>query len=247
MVITSVNNKYVKDISKLKEKKYRDLENCFLVETRHLVEEAYKEGLLEELIILDKEEYSLENVKIIIVSKEVMKKISSTDSINPVMGVVKKKNSGEVIGTKVLILDNVQDPGNLGTIIRSSVALGIETLVLSLDTVDLYNPKVIRSSEGMIFHLNIVRRDVFKCILDLRDRGYQVIGTDVHGGVNVREFKAHDKYGLILGNEGKGIKKEILDMVDTRIYIPMKKECESLNVGVSAGIILYELNKEKLG
>ena len=221
MVITSVNNKYVKDISKLKVKKYRDLENCFLVETRHLVEEAYKEGLLEELIILDKEEYSLENVKIIIVSKEVMKKISSTDSINPVMGVVKKKNSGEVIGTKVLILDNVQDPGNLGTIIRSS--------------------------EGMIFHLNIVRRDVFKCILDLRDRGYQVIGTDVHGGVNVREFKAHDKYGLILGNEGKGIKKEILDMVDTRIYIPMKKECESLNVGVSAGIILYELNKEKLG
>ena len=134
MIITSINNNHIKDLTKLKDKKYRDITNNFLVETEHLVEEAYKKGLLQELILLEDCPYT-KDVKTTYVSLEVMKKLSTTNTPNNIMGVVKKKVENYNLGNKILILDNIQDPGNLGTIIRSSVAFNIDTIVLGTDTV----------------------------------------------------------------------------------------------------------------
>ena len=155
MVITSLSNPKIKEIAKLKEKKYRDLNNSFLVETLHLVKEAYNAKLLKMIILLDGEKNPYPDIDTIYVSAEVMKKISSLDSVTSIMGVASKRKEEEV-SNKILILDSIQDPGNLGTIIRSSVAFSIDTIILSKNTVDMYNPKVLRASEGMIFHKNIL-------------------------------------------------------------------------------------------
>ena len=149
MIITSLDNDNVKKWKKLCKKKYRDEYGIYLVEGEHLVEEAYKSGVLDKVLVLDGEDYSYDNI--IYVSYEVMKSISSLDTPNKIMGICKKKENNELIGKRFLLLDGVQDPGNLGTIVRSAVAFGIDTIILSNETVDLYNPKVLRSTQGMIF------------------------------------------------------------------------------------------------
>jgi TrmH family RNA methyltransferase len=242
MVITSVNNNHIKELSKLKDKKYRDSTNTYLIETKHLVEEAYKQNLLQELIILDKEDYTLD-VPITYVSVEVMKKLATTNTPSSILGVVKKKEENNYLGNKILVLDNIQDPGNLGTIIRSGVAFDVDTIVLSNDTVDLYNPKVIRSSEGMFFHINIIKRDLPSFLDELKENNYTIYGTNVKNGNLVSDITSRSKYALIMGNEGNGVSKELLDRCNSYIYIPMNKTCESLNVGVATSIILYEFSK----
>ena len=145
------------------------------------------------------------------------------------------------IGDRILILDGIQDPGNLGTIIRSSVAFNIDSIVLSKDSVDLYNSKVIRATQGMIFNINIIQKDLLEFIPLLKD--YKIYGTKVNGGKSLKNVEKVKKFAIIMGNEGQGVKKDILDMCSDYIYIDMNKSCESLNVGVATSIILYELDK----
>lgn len=240
-IIHSLDNKKIKNLSKLLNKKYRDLGNEFLVEGEHLVEEAYKASKLKEVI--KTEDYPNNyNVPTTIVTYEVIKKLSSSVTPQRVIGVVNKLEEKE-LGNKILILDNIQDPGNLGTIIRSSVAFNIDTIILSETTVDLYNDKTIRSSEGMLFHINIIKRDIIKFIDKLHKLEYQVYGTKVTDGQNVKEANFPKKIAIVMGNEGAGIRKEILDKCDDYLFIPMSNSCESLNVGVATSIILYELDK----
>ena len=243
MVITSVNNEHIKELAKLKDKKYRDSSNLFLVETEHLVLEAFKEGLVKELI-LDKDALFPLDVTTIYVNREVMKKLSSMESIPKVMAVVYKKKEDFNIGEKILVLDNIQDPGNLGTIIRSAVAFNIDTIVLSNDTVDLYNPKVVRSNQGMMFHVNIIRTDVVKFIADLKKDGYKIVGTKVTNGHDVKESKIYSHFALIIGNEGRGMSKDLDLLYDEYLYIRMNDNCESLNASVAASIIMYEINNK---
>ena len=243
MVITSVNNEHIKELVKLKDKKYRDSSNLFLVETEHLVLEAFKEGLVKELI-LDKDALFPLDVTTTYVNREVMKKLSSTESIPKVMAVVYKKKEDFNIGEKILVLDNIQDPGNLGTIIRSAVAFNIDTIVLSNDTVDLYNPKVVRSNQGMMFHVNIIRTDVVKFIADLKKDGYKIVGTKVTNGHDVKESKIYSHFALIIGNEGRGMSKDLDLLCDEYLYIRMNDNCESLNASVAASIIMYEINNK---
>ena len=167
MLITSVHNEHIKELVKLKEKKYRDESNAFLVETKHLALEAYKAGLLKELILEQNEIFPLD-VETLYVSKEILKKLSSTVTPSNVMAVVEKRKQEEKYGEKVLILDRIQDPGNLGTIIRSAVAFNIDTIVCSPDTVDFYNPKVVRASQGMLFHIPIFVENTNKLIIKLK-------------------------------------------------------------------------------
>ena len=239
MLITSLNNDHVKELAKLKEKKYRDSVNAFLVEGEHLVLEAYKTGLIKELI-LEKDRLFPINVPTTYVTNDIIHKISCLESPSDVMAVVSKKEEDN-IGEKILILDDIQDPGNLGTIIRSAVAFGIDTLVLSPNTVDIYNPKVIRSTQGMIFHLNIIIRPLNEFIENLKKDNYKILGTKVTSGIDVKESKTYSHFALIMGNEGSGVKEEILDSCDECLYIKMNEECESLNVGVATSILLYEL------
>ena len=140
-----------------------------------------------------------------------------------------------------MILDNIQDPGNLGTIIRSCVAFNVDTLIISDNSVDLYNPKVLRATQGMIFHLNIIVTNLIKIIKELKDEGYKVAGTNVVNGTLVSEFEKKERFAIIMGNEGNGVSSEVSKLIDENIYIPISQTCESLNVGVAASIILYEL------
>lgn len=238
-VITSLDNKKIKELSKLLNKKYREIEGKFLVEGEHLVNEALKTGNLIEVIKTTDYDYDF-NVKTTFVTYEVIKKLCSSVTPQKVIGVVKKLEERE-IGNKILILDNLQDPGNLGTIIRSSVAFDVDTIVLSENCVDLYNDKVIRSSEGMIFYANIIKRNIDEFIDELHNLDYQVFGTRVTDGLNVKEIVKPEKIAIVMGNEGAGVRKEILDKCDKFLYIPMSSNCESLNVGVATSIILYEL------
>lgn len=239
MLITSVNNEHIKELCKLKEKKYRDKLSLFLIEGEHLINESLKENLLIEVFALEGADYNYENITY--VTESVMKKLSSTDSIPKVIGVSKKRKE-ENIGNRVLILEDIQDPGNLGTLIRSSVAFNIDTIILSPKTVDLYNSKVIRSTEGMIFHLNIIIRDLESIIKKLKEENYLILGTNVNNGINIKDIKVPSKYALIIGNEGKGMSSEIGNLCDKNIYIKMNERVESLNASVAASILLYEIN-----
>ena len=243
MIITSLDNDNVKKWKKLCKKKYRDEFGIYLVEGEHLVEEAYKSGVLDKVIVLDGEDYSYDNI--IYVSYEVMKAISSLDTPNKIMGVCKKKENIEIVGKRFLLLDGIQDPGNLGTIVRSAVAFNIDTIILSDDTVDLYNPKVLRSTQGMIFHTNIIERDLVSVIDELHNMGITVYGTDVNNGIDARELSSLDKtsFALVMGNEGNGVRKEVKELCDKNLYINMNENVESLNVGVATSILLYELGR----
>ena len=237
--ITSVNNNHIKELCKLKEKKYRDSSNTYLIEGEHLIYEAYKEGILLEVLPLIGEDFSMD-CQVTFISKEVMKKLASTDSIPNVIGICKKKEEKE-IGDKLIILEDIQDPGNLGTIIRSSLAFGIDTVVLSTKTVDLYNPKVVRSTQGMIFHINIIVRELIPFIKDLKNNNYVIYGTKVNNGINVKNIEKKDKYALIIGNEGNGMSNDIGLLCDKNLYINMDNNVESLNAAVAASILLYEM------
>lgn len=239
MIITSLNNPTIKEISKLKNKKYRDLTNTYLAEGEHLVEEAYKNNILTKIILLEDTicNYDIEKIY---VTKEVMKKLTELDTPNKIIGIV-KKNTPLPIGNKILILDNIQDPGNLGTIIRSSVAFDIDTIVLSPNTVDIYNPKVIRSTQGMIFYTNIITLELKEFINEIKTKNYTIFGTNVRNGKNIKEITLPEKFALVLGNEGQGVSKEIESLCDDNIYIKMSSKCESLNVSVATSILLYEV------
>ncbi len=239
MIIESVDNKKIKSLKKLHQKKYRDEMQMFLIEGIHLVSEAYKTGNLLEIILLDGETIDFD-VDITYVSKNVMKSLSELETPYNIIGVCKYPKEKE-IGNKVLMLDGVQDPGNLGTIIRSCLAFNIDTIILSETTVDLYNSKVLRGCQGMNFHINIIRGNLKDYIFKLKTDKYKIYTTDVNNGNELKNIKTTDKYVIIMGNEGNGVSKEISDLSDEKIYIKMNDKCESLNVAVATSIILYEL------
>ena len=239
MHITSINNEYIKEISKLNEKKYRDKSNKYLIEGLHLVTEALKYDIIDTIII--REDFSYEtDIKHIIVSNEVMKKLSDNPSIPKIMAVVNKKES-TIKGNKILLLDRLQDPGNLGTIIRSAVAFNFDTIILSNDTVDLYNSKVLRSTQGMLFNINILRQDLTNVINELKNNNYTIYGTKVDNGNDVKEINKINKFALIIGNEGTGISDNILKQCDKYLYIKMNNNCENLNSGVKKKKKMYEI------
>ena len=235
-MIESVNNERIKEYSKLKIKKFRDETGMFIVEGEHLVEEALKYMEVVEIFSLDGRKDTTK------VSENVMAKLSDLKSIPPILAVLRKKENFIPVGN-IIVLDNIQDPGNLGTIIRSSKAFDFEAIVLSEDSVDEYNSKVIRASEGMMFSTNIVRRDLNEFLPDIKNN-YDILTTDVNGGDNISDYKTEWDIALILGNEGNGVRPEIAKYADKKIYIPMAQGVESLNVGVAASILMYEINKK---
>ena len=242
-IIKSLDNKKVKRYTKLLQKKYREEEKKFLVVGDHLVIEAYKTNNLLEVIKTEDNNICLD-VPTTYVTYDIIKKISGMSNPQTIIGLCSILPPGN-LGDRVLMLDDIQDPGNLGTIIRSSVAFNIDTIVISSHTVDLYNDKVIRASEGMIFNINIIKKDLLTFIDELKKENYYIYGTNVNGGKLVDNLELPDKYVIIVGNEGNGVKEEILAKCDEYFYVPMNSKCESLNVGVATSIILYELDKNK--
>lgn len=242
MLYTSTQNEKIKELKKLSIKKYRDKTGLFLVEGKHLVLEAYKTGYLKELLLEQDELFPLA-VPTNYLSNNVIHYISDVESPSTVFGVCEKPKEDTNYGNQILILDGIQDPGNLGTIIRSAVAFHVDTIIVSSSTVDIYNPKVVRSSQGMIFHIPIVVKDLYDIIPELQKEHYKIFGTKVTYGKNLKTVEKCEKFAIIMGNEGQGVEEALLDLCDEYLYIKMDDRCESLNVGVATSIILYELDK----
>ncbi len=238
MNLTSIHNEKVKFWSSLKIKKYRDKEKLFLIEGDHLVNKALKENLVVDLISLD-DNYDFDNK--FIVTKDIMKKISNQMSISNVAATVKYFKKSDINGN-VIILDNVQDPGNLGTIIRSASAFSFDTIILGNGTVDLYNDKVIRASEGMIFDHVFIKGDLKEIFEGLKKLNYHIIGTDVKLGRDIKQ-ELSKNVAIVIGNEGNGMNPVL--KCDSYVKIPINKNCESLNAGVAASILMYEVYNGK--
>ena len=232
MLYSSIENSKIKELKKLSLKKYRDKTKMFLVEGEHLIIEAYKAGYLDELLFEEGYEYNLDT-KINYVSKNVMQYLSSLDTPSKMMGVCIKKD-GKVNGKRILMLDDIQDPGNLGTIIRTLDSAGIKQIILSKGTVDVYSSKVVRSTMGAIFRVNIIEAENLKnAISSIKEHGYQVMATSLQGAKSIYDVN-YKKVGIIIGNEANGVSKEILNLADQKIKIPMlrknrKLKCSSSN------------------
>ena len=249
MLITSLDNERIKKYRKLHDKKYRDRLNLFLVEGWHLVLEAYQAGIIEEVILTENVSCELVVPKVY-VTKEIIKKITEVDTPVPILALCHKmKNSYPEMGKRILMLDGIQDPGNLGTILRSAKAFHVDTVILGTKTVDLYNAKVLRATQGMVFHLHVLEADLIKLIPEKKQKQIPIYGTRVEGGEDVRnlETTAKSQYALVVGNEGNGVSEEVLSLCDHYLYIQMDKAVESLNVAVATSILLYELDRRESG
>ncbi|WP_339024523.1 RNA methyltransferase [Spiroplasma endosymbiont of Agriotes lineatus] len=243
-IINSINNFLIKDLVKLKESKYRKEKEQFLIEGFHLIEEAKKQNKLLMILATQDIANKIEDfINIITVNEQIIKKISATVSPQPIIGVCSFLDySYEVDKNLVVMLDKIQDPTNLGNIVRSCVAFGVQTLYISNDSVDIYNDKVIRTSMGAIFHLNIIKTNLELVIASVKDKGFKVYGTVFKEANNrLRDVNFNNQVALLFGNEGKGINSHLWPLIDDNFYIPTSNGVESLNVANALTISLYEI------
>lgn len=238
--ITSLSNPLIKELVLLKNKKERINKQQFIVEGYHLVEEAYKNKCLKQIFITS-DDVKYPDIDTIKTTDIIIKKLSSTMEPQGIVGIVEMPKFEKKKYSKYLVLDDVADPGNLGTIIRSSLALGIEALIVSPDTVDEYNDKVLRATQGAIFKLPIFRENLEKAISNLKEQKIPVLVTSLKGAVDVATLPRMDKFAVVLGNEAHGVKEKIVDLADKVVKITMYNNVESLNVGITAGMITYYL------
>lgn len=239
-VISSKDNKKIKDYRKLNTTKGRKKSGLFLIEGEHLVEEAIKHGVsFEEIIISEGFDHDLElsNKALMYITEEVMKSLSSLETPPGIIAIVKNVKERKLSYNRVLLLENIQDPGNLGTLIRTADAFGFKTIIVSPDTVDPYNPKVLRAAQGSHFHLNILTRQVSEAVMAFK--GLK-IGTSLDDAVYIDSFnKPDDDIMLVLGNEGSGLREDTLNMMDINAKIDMVGDSESLNVAIAGAILMH--------
>ncbi len=238
MIITSKSNPQIKEISKLvADKKFRDELGLYVVEGVKPVNECIAAGCkIKEIVCTEKFSASYEGA--LTVSDGVFSFISSEKTPQGVLAVVyTPKNELKAPEKSCILLDRIQDPGNLGTIIRTANAAGYDEIYL-INCADAYSPKAVRASMSGIFFVTVYcgeREEVLNVL-----KGVPLICADMHGE-NIFEFSAPEKFCLCIGNEGSGICKEIFDVAEYKIKIPMRKTCESLNAAISAGIAMYRL------
>ena len=245
--IESNKNPQIKQWKKLHTKKERDKTETFIIEGFHLVEEALKSDvIIRELIISETVDipssWNVDNLSITIVTEKIMKEISDTDTSQGIAAICEQYSArAEVNFTRLLLIDAVQDPGNLGTMIRTADAAGIDAVIIGEGSVDVYNSKVIRSTQGSIFHIPIVKGNLHDTIDQLKQNGTKVYGTSLKNAVDYKQAAAEESFAILVGNEGNGVNPELLVKTDQNLYIPIYGKSESLNVAVAAGILLYHL------
>lgn len=260
MTITSKDNDLIKHIRKLKEKKYRDEFGEFIVEGAKMIEEAIKEeAKIKYIIVCDdcKTESSMTQEQLYDIAKYecvyVTEKIFSliTDVVAPqgIMAVIEKpiksENKIDYKQDHFLILDNIQDPGNMGTILRTADSLNMKQIIVSPGTADCYNSKVVRSTMGAIFRVNVVERELEKVIKEMQKREIKVYATDLKTDKTIYNVD-YSKSAVVIGNEANGVSQNVLDLADEKIKIPMPGKTESLNAAVATSVILYEVYREDL-
>lgn len=257
--VESKNNQTIKLIKKLKEKKYRDIEDVFIVEGPNILRDAIKNK--EEIVFIGidastkhYEEYnsfitSEYKDKVTLVDSDIYKGLTETVSPQDILGLVKKRktpvNKDKDSKKRFVVLDELQDPGNVGTVIRTAEAAGFTGVIAIKGTADFYSSKVIRSAAGSLFRINLIefhnREDAY---IFLNDNNVKLYACDGQGEVEFTEVDLRENIGIIIGNEGNGI-NDFFKENCTRISIPMSKNTESLNAAVAAGIIIYESVRQR--
>ena len=253
MLITSKDNSKIKEIKKLKEKKYR--KTAFIVEGIKMLKEAISEKAEIDTIIIREDtelDFKLDSElekKVIHVTKNVFETISDVVSPQGVLVVINKKIDENKISKHadyILALDGIQDPGNLGTIIRTADSANIKQILVSKDTVDSYSPKVVRSTMGAIYRVKIIEcEDLAKTLKSLQTTGFEIVTTDLHTDKSIYDMNYNKKI-VVIGNEANGVTPEIKKLSNYRVKIPMLGKTESLNAAVATGIMIYEYVRQKI-
>lgn len=244
--IHSAQNPQIKLWRKLLTKKERDKTGTFLVEGFHLVEEALKANRVIDLIINEETEipqrWDYGSTPVTTVTSEIIRELSETETPQGILAVCEgTTKESKVEGRQLLLIDAVQDPGNLGTMIRTADAAGMDGVVVGHGSVDIYNSKVIRSAQGSHFHLPVIRGDLKEWVRKLGEQNIPIYGTSLENGHIYTETSPTNAFALIVGNEGSGVDQELLKMTAKNLYIPIFGKSESLNVAVATGILLYYL------
>ena len=249
MIISSKDNETIKEIRKLKYKKYR--KNKFIVEGIKMLQEAINENQNIELIVIKDGiniNLDLSNYQIINVTDNVFNSLTDVISPQGVLAIINKKSNVEINKNAdyIIALDGIQDPGNMGTILRTLDSAGIHQVIVSKDTVDCYSPKVVRSTMGSIYRINIIEVDRLKETLqDLKNNDFEIVVTSLHTNDSIYNIN-YSKKIVVIGNEANGVSKEIIDISDKKVKIPMLGKTESLNASVATGIMIYEYVRQKL-
>ncbi|MGL6009347.1 MAG: TrmH family RNA methyltransferase [Culicoidibacterales bacterium] len=238
-IIESIHNPKVKEWTKLQQKKYRQQNQQFLVEGQHLVEEAMYTNCAE-CILTPREDFEAD-IPVYLVTPAILEKLTATPSPQDIMAICKMVTAEPKGLSRILLLDAIQDPGNLGTLIRSAAAFNVEAIVLGKGTVDLYNEKVLRATQGAVFHLPVIQTDLLTYIPELQSQGVEVIGTSLEQAVQLQAFETPKRWALLLGNEGQGVNQQLLNLTDENVFIEMMEQAESLNVAIAGSIVLYTL------
>lgn len=254
LLIESKNNSLFKNLKKLKEKKYRIETGSYLIEGLRFVDEAFK-SLVEIEYLIYNEEFSNKHseflankseVNHLILSENLLKELSFTGTPQGVMAVVKMKNIDLKDGDIVVLVDKVQDPGNMGTIIRTAHAVGAAGIITTKGTVDIYNDKTLRSTMGSVFYLPIIEDSDLAITNNLKENGFKLVVSSLQGK---NDFFSEDLSGKIIiavGNEGNGVSDEVYEISDIKVKIPMPGDAESLNVAVATSVMLYEKIRQNI-
>ena len=258
--ITSKDNEFIKHVKKLKEKKYRDLNNEFVIEGIKLIKEAIQEKTkIKQIIICEECEnsdiskdltYEIAKYDCIYVSKQVFTSITEVSNPQGILAVVSKniddKNDIDYSEELIVALDNIQDPGNLGTILRTVDSVGFKQILVSKGTADCFNPKVVRSTMGAIFRVKIIEcENLIETLKQVKKHHFKVMVTSLQTNNSIYDVD-YNKKVIIIGNEANGVEEEIQNLADEKVKIPMLGKTESLNASVATGIVLYEYVRQKI-
>ena len=258
--ITSKDNELIKHIRKLKDKKYRDESNEYVVEGVKLVEEAVKENAkIKQIIVCEDTTRTYEipthimleiaKYECISVSDKIFNIITQVTNPQGIMAIIEKNAQNAQIDYSqdiIVVLDDVQDPGNLGTILRTVDSIGLNQIIVSKGTADAFNSKVVRSTMGAIFRIKIIEvENLAQAIKEMRKHHFKLMVTSLQTKNSIYDIDFNKKI-IVIGNEANGVSKEIQDMADEKAKIPMLGRTESLNASVAAGVVMYEYVRQKL-
>ena len=259
-VITSKDNEIIKNIKKLKDKKYRTQEQKYIVEGIKLIEEAIAENAKIDTIVVcedcvrnqeidSKLLYEIAKYNCIYVNERIFGIITDVKSPQGILAVIKKEEENQTINYEedlIVILDKLQDPGNLGTILRTVDSIGLKQIILAPGCGDIFNPKVVRSTMGAIFRVKIIEsEDIQKTISEIKKHKFKIISTSLQAEKSIYNVE-YSKTAIVIGNEANGVSEELQNASNELVKIPMLGKTESLNASVATGIILYEYVRQKL-
>ncbi len=251
-IIQSPHNRFVKHWKKLRKSKGRKESQSFLIEGEHLLQEAISSNVTIDKLVVEKEKWSRFQSRfdfdqidspIYLLPSALFSSLMETKTPQGIAAAVRFpewEEPEQLTGMTYVLLDEIQDPGNLGTIIRTAEATNVDAIWLGNGSVDPTNPKVVRSAMGSSFRLSILSGDFGQLIPHMQKEGIQVISTSPRATKNYFQFRYAKRVAFLLGNEGRGINREWRKLVDDEVMIPMYGQTESLNVSITASILLYE-------